>query len=122
MAKTIDCTPTWVGIVRVYITALKHGNAEGQKAAEQELIRMAGIADKYNELVKEYGLRRAKHATETVTVINLRVYRLWLFENNLSDDSDSITIDGLTDYIETKIKAKDYDRLKSQVIKGGSFL
>lgn len=53
MVTTIDCTPTWEGILRYYIAILQDGNAEGQKAAKHELQRMAKAADQFNELNKE---------------------------------------------------------------------
>jgi hypothetical protein len=43
--KTIDATPTWSGVLPLYIEALMSGNFEGRKAATQELARMAQLAD-----------------------------------------------------------------------------
>ena len=43
--KSIDATPTWSGVLPLYIEALMSGNFEGRKAATQELARMAQLAD-----------------------------------------------------------------------------
>ena len=43
--KTVDATPTWAGVLPLYIEALIGGNFEGRKAATQELARMARLAD-----------------------------------------------------------------------------
>lgn len=50
---TIDCTPTWSGILKYYLVILEDGNAEGKKIAKKELARMAELADKYVALIKE---------------------------------------------------------------------
>lgn len=47
--QTIDITPTWQAILPVYFTVLADGNAEGKKAAREELKRMAYAADLWNK-------------------------------------------------------------------------
>jgi hypothetical protein len=42
---TIDMTPTWVGVLPVYLAALQDGTPQAMKAARDELYRMARIAD-----------------------------------------------------------------------------
>jgi len=53
--QTIDCTPSWAGILNWYITVLQDGNAEGQKIAKEELRRMAAAADNWVAHCKEMG-------------------------------------------------------------------
>jgi hypothetical protein len=54
MAKTIDLTPTWSGILPALLAVIANGETvEARKAAEQELARMARIADKYVALGAE---------------------------------------------------------------------
>ena len=45
--KTIDITPTWSGLIRPMIEVLKNPKADLQakKGIEEELIRLAKIAD-----------------------------------------------------------------------------
>jgi len=50
--ETIDVTPTWADVLPVLLTAHANGGPEGQKAAYEELRRMARLADKYNESLK----------------------------------------------------------------------
>lgn len=42
---TIDLTPTWASVLPILLTAYTDGTPEGQRLAEQELKRMAKIAD-----------------------------------------------------------------------------
>jgi hypothetical protein len=51
-AGFVDLTPTWSGILPLFITALTEGNAAAQATARLELARMADLADKYNALSK----------------------------------------------------------------------
>lgn len=44
---TIDCTPTWTGILNWYLAVLQDGNDKGKDTAKKELFRMAQIADNY---------------------------------------------------------------------------
>lgn len=43
----IDMTPTWVGILPLYLAALVDGTPTAQSAAREELRRMAELADAY---------------------------------------------------------------------------
>jgi hypothetical protein len=47
-----DATPTWLGILDLYLTAYV-SNPDRSSAAYKELVNMAQTADKYNELVKK---------------------------------------------------------------------
>lgn len=49
---TIDLTPTWQAVVPIIEMGLQHGNENGKKIAHEELVRMAKIADLYNEKIK----------------------------------------------------------------------
>lgn len=49
-AGTVDLTPTWVGVLPIYITALTEGTPKGQQMAQEELRFMARVADLFNEL------------------------------------------------------------------------
>ena len=49
---TIDCTPTWEGILKTILVVLRDGNAEAQKVAIGELQNMAKVADMYVEITK----------------------------------------------------------------------
>ena len=49
---TIDCTPTWEGMLRYYFAVLEDGNNEGKKVAREEFKRMAQAADSFNEVFK----------------------------------------------------------------------
>ena len=46
--RYIDITPTWSAILPVLILGLTHGTAEGRRAAQIELARMAQAADAFN--------------------------------------------------------------------------
>jgi hypothetical protein len=52
--KTIDCTPTWEGMLPSILALIEEGNGtkESYKIAKEELLRMAKIADQYAALVK----------------------------------------------------------------------
>jgi len=56
--RYIDVTPTWRGLLPLYLTAYKDGTFNAIKEAEAELGRMADLADIYVKL--------AKHSPETV--------------------------------------------------------
>ena len=43
--NTIDCTPTWEGLVPAFIALIEIGTAEGRATAVKEITRMAQIAD-----------------------------------------------------------------------------
>lgn len=44
---TIDCTPSWAGLLPLYLTAYTDGTHNAQSAARAELERMARLADLY---------------------------------------------------------------------------
>ena len=54
--KTIDATPTWEGILPLYIAGIESGTFEGVKNATEELYRMARLADKYVAAEKDRNL------------------------------------------------------------------
>jgi len=54
--KTIDATPTWEGILPLYIGGIESGTFEGIKNATEELYRMARLADLYVAAEKERNL------------------------------------------------------------------
>jgi hypothetical protein len=64
--EKLDMTPTWVGILPVYLAAFEDGNATGREAAKKELYRMAQLADKYAEIVKQ---QEAEGSTDRIKVI-----------------------------------------------------
>lgn len=47
----VDLTPTWQGLLPLYLTAFADGTPSAQSAARTELERMARLADAYVELV-----------------------------------------------------------------------
>lgn len=49
---TIDCAPTWEGILPLLLEGLKSDNNEVYRNNMEELGRMARLADAYNEMVK----------------------------------------------------------------------
>ena len=50
--KTIDCTPTWEGLLPTIITMIETGLPFAKQIAKEELHKMACAADKYNQSVK----------------------------------------------------------------------
>lgn len=46
-AEIIDMTPTWEGILPILLDRLRNGGFNAQHNAQQELRRMAVLADKY---------------------------------------------------------------------------
>lgn len=44
---TIDCTPTWEGVLRLYLTVWTDGDLKGRETAIAELRKMAQLADKW---------------------------------------------------------------------------
>jgi hypothetical protein len=48
----VDMTPSWSGIVGLYIMALEDGSPSAKQAAREELTRMARLADLYNDHAK----------------------------------------------------------------------
>jgi len=49
---TIDCTPTWEGVLPLLLEGLKSDSNEVYSNNMEELRRMAQLADAYNELIK----------------------------------------------------------------------
>lgn len=43
---TIDMTPTWLGVLPLFLAAIENGTDAAKTAARQELTRMAKIADR----------------------------------------------------------------------------
>ena len=48
--KTIDMTPTWAGVIDIYIMALERGSGVGKDAAREEIRR---LARQYDAIVAE---------------------------------------------------------------------
>ena len=42
---TIDLTPTWVGLIPLFVTAIEHGTPVARAGAIEELYRLAAYAD-----------------------------------------------------------------------------
>jgi len=51
--RTIDMTPTWEGLLPLYLAAYSNGSFNGMKAAEEELTRMAKLADIGAQILRE---------------------------------------------------------------------
>lgn len=49
----VDLTPTWVGLLPLYLTAYADGSPTAQSASRSELERMAALADAYVALTKK---------------------------------------------------------------------
>lgn len=49
--QTIDCTPTWEGVIGWYLTVLRDATPKGRAIAKKELTRMAEIAQHYDQKV-----------------------------------------------------------------------
>lgn len=45
--KTVDVTPTWQAVMKIYLAALENGTDEGKEAATKEILRCAEIAQEY---------------------------------------------------------------------------
>lgn len=66
--KTTDVTPTWSGLVEVLMHALESPTLpeENRSIARAEIRRMAKVADRYNEMVRDGAYRvggMTKHKT-----------------------------------------------------------
>lgn len=70
LVETIDCTPTWAGILPVYLQILTDPKSkiDGLSAARREMQRMAKAADSFNELRKELE-RTENEAIEAMSVL-----------------------------------------------------
>ena len=51
--RFIDMTPTWEGLLPLYLAAYSTGSFKGMKAAEEELTRMAKLADIGAQILRE---------------------------------------------------------------------
>jgi hypothetical protein len=76
MDKTIDLTPTWLGILPALVALITDGDAEGRRGAQEELRRMAGLADAHVTSVRNltpFGrdLRAAFDAGNTEEVLRI---------------------------------------------------
>jgi len=47
MKNETDMTPTWEGLLPLYLMSYENGASEGRRASLQELQRMARLADLY---------------------------------------------------------------------------
>jgi hypothetical protein len=53
VVETIDLTPTWSGLLPLFLTAMEIGTDDAKSAARTELERMAKLADAYVESMRE---------------------------------------------------------------------
>ncbi len=53
--QTINCTPKWRDVLPILLACLRSENLDSIKAAEEELNKMAAIADKFVEMQKKIG-------------------------------------------------------------------
>jgi hypothetical protein len=51
--KTVDCTPTWKGIMPAIIAVLEDGTPEGKRLAKEELMDLAAKVDAANKGVRK---------------------------------------------------------------------
>lgn len=76
MARTLDLTPTWAGLMPALIALLQDGTAEGQKTAREELARLAGGMDSANaaaaRVQKAAALARAQEAAADLKAAHAR--------------------------------------------------
>lgn len=77
-AGTIDITPTWKAVLPVFLIALQHGNAVGQRVAMEELRRMADFADRYVESAKKEAEEQADAISDEARLLE---YTKWLLTN-----------------------------------------
>lgn len=55
ITETVEITPTWEDILPLLLVAYAHGSFEGKRAANEELTRMALLADLYVNSIKQKG-------------------------------------------------------------------
>jgi hypothetical protein len=53
MTEVIDCTPTWAGVIDIYITALERGSGAGVESAREEIRRLARQYDAACDYIRE---------------------------------------------------------------------
>ena len=51
----LDLTPKWETVAKIYISFLKNGNKMQKEVAEEDIMKMARLADAYVNLVKKKG-------------------------------------------------------------------
>jgi hypothetical protein len=73
--RLIDMTPTWEGLLPLYLAAYSNGSFKGMKAAEKELTRMAKLADIGAQILQEQ-----HKATEQV---GNNTYFVWRFVDRM---------------------------------------
>lgn len=61
----IDITPTWASIAPMLCHTIEFGTPQGAQACTEEIIRMAGLADRYNHMVKRMGEDAAREYLST---------------------------------------------------------
>ncbi len=61
----IDITPTWTAIAPMLCQAIEAGTPTGVMVATEEITRMAGLADRYNHMVKQMGADAAREYLAT---------------------------------------------------------
>lgn len=61
----IDATPTWVAIAPIIRHAMGNRDSAGYRAASEELMRMAELADRYNHIIKRMGEAAAREYLAT---------------------------------------------------------
>ncbi len=53
MSKVINITPTWSGMLPMYLAVIRNSEStKSIRAAESELRRMADLADRYNAMLE----------------------------------------------------------------------
>lgn len=75
MARTLDLTPTWAGLMPALIALLQDGTAEGQKTAREELARLARGMDSANAAARSEeaaALARAQEAAADLKAAHAR--------------------------------------------------
>lgn len=82
--EKLDMTPSWSGLLPVYLEAFEHGNPSGREAALSELKRMAVLADKYAEIVK-----KRKNEPETPRLAVLKSDRIREQSDFMNDETYS---------------------------------
>lgn len=113
MAKTIDLTPTWAGILPALLAVIQDGNSEGKRQAEIELRRLAQVADKFVEQFPN-GFD-AWHEThfEIVSYLNRTVDQDGTFANSTMHTQGTgglyTVAESLTNEFERQHKGREWD-------------
>lgn len=70
--ETIDCTPSWVSILPVYLHVLQESaNVQAVDSAQKEMMRMAKAADSFNDLIKDYKNLEQQSVDAIATLLKL---------------------------------------------------